>query len=404
MKRIKGICIVACFTCLVSLGLVLAGCGSNKTSANGSQSKGPIVIGAAMAFTGYAATWDAPVYAAAELAVADINAKGGVLGRQLKLVKADMKSDPAQGPLAASQVLDAGAQAVIVTTDFDAGSPAALVAQSRGVISFSGAISPKFGPLGVGDLAYSFSDASMTEGAVGAEFAISKGWKTVWVLTDQTSNADTDYSKYFIEAYTKLGGKVLGHDVFKNDDASIAAQIAHVQSLSPQPDCIQVSSYSPGGPAALRQIRAAGVNLPMIGCEDWDGTYWMAAIPGVKDVYGTVPRSEFGDDPDQKVNEFFARLEKSMNKKILDSSLSIGGYSIIQVYAKAVEMAGSTDPKAVSQALNTLTDFPALSGPYTYTATQHIPIGRPMTMISFFNGTGHFAARITPTYTPTYTP
>jgi branched-chain amino acid transport system substrate-binding protein len=406
MKRYGWMGLTTCLVVLVGLCLALAGCGSSSSDTGSSGSspgtKDPIVIGAPMGFTGFMVTWDGPVYAAAQLAVDDINAAGGVLGRQLKLEKADTKSDPAVAPLATSQVLDSGAKVVIVSTDFDAGSPAALVAQSQGIISASGAVSPKFGVQGVGDMAFSFSDSATTEAAVGAQFAWDKGWKTAYTLTDVTVAAERDFSKYFSESFTKLGGKVIAEDVFKNDDQSIAAQITHFKSLNPQPDMMVLASYAPGGPAALRQIRAAGINVPVVGADDWDGVFWLDAVPGVKDVYGIVPNSQFGDDPDPKVNEFFARLSKSLGKDYVDSSLAIGGYCWVQVYAHAVETAGTTDPAAVTKALNSLTDFPALSGPYTYTPENHILLGRAMTVIGFYDNTGHFVQRTKPTYVPTY--
>jgi len=406
MKRYRWMVLAACLVVLAGLSLAVVSCGSsgdgNGGQGDGSASKEPIVIGAPMGFTGFMVTWDGPVYAAAQLAVEDINKAGGVLGRQLKLVKADTKSDPAVAPLATSQVLDSGAQVIIVSTDFDAGSPAALVAQSQAKISSSGAVSPKFGVQGVGDMAYSFSDSSTTEAAVGAQFAYNKGWKTAYTLTDVTVAAERDFSQYFAETYTRLGGKVLAKDVFKNDDQSIAAQITHFKSLDPQPDMMVLASYAPGGPAALRQIRAAGINVPVVGADDWDGVFWLDAVPGVKDVYGIVPNSQFGDDPDPKVNEFFARLSKSLGKEYVDSSLAIGGYCWVQVYAHAVETAGTTDPAAVKKVLDSLTDFQALSGAYTYTAEDHILYGRAMTVIGFSDNTGHFIERTQPSYVPPY--
>jgi len=393
-----------CLACLVGLSLVLAGCGSGgTTSASPSAaSQDPIIIGAAMGFTGFMVTWDDPVYQAALLAIDDINAKGGVLGRQLQMVRADTKSDQAQGPLAASEVLDKGAQMVIVSTDFDMGSPAALVAQSKGAVSFSGAVSPMFGVQGVGDLAFSSSDSSTTEAAVGATFAISKGWKTAYILVDETVAAERDFGKYFEVSYTELGGKVVGQDTFKNDDQSIAAQITHLQSLSPQPSMMVLASYAPGGPAALRQIRAAGIDIPVVGADDWDGVFWLEAVPGVKDVYGCVPRSLYGDDPDPEVNSFYQRVEDALGKPV-DSSLAIGGYTAVQAYAAAVEKAGSTDGKAVAAALEQLVDYPTISGPVTYTATDHIIYGREMTVVGFFEGNGHFVERVLPENVPPYT-
>jgi branched-chain amino acid transport system substrate-binding protein len=396
---------LACLAVLAVIALVLTGCGSGDDGAATGEDTGtsePIVVGAAQGFTGFMVTWDVPVYNAALLAIEDINADGGVLGRQVKMIDADTKSDVSLGPTAASQVLDEGAVMLLVSTDFDMGSPSALVAQNAGVPSFSGAVSPMFGAQGVGDLAFSSSDSATEEAAAGAQFAYNKGWRNVYILVDETVAAERDYGKYFEEAFTHLGGTVAGRDVFKNDDQSIAAQITHFKSLSPAPDVMVLASYAPGGPAALRQIRAAGIDIPVIGADDWDGVFWLEAVPGVKDVYGCVPRSMFGDDPDPAVNEFFKRLEKKVGKPI-DSSLAIAGYTAIQLWANAVEEAGTTEGKAVGKALEQTTNFPTITGEVSYTATDHIIYGRDMTIIGFWDGTGHFVERVTPEFTPEYT-
>lgn len=391
---------------VVALAAALTACGSDESSGDTSSaspaSSEPIVIGAAMGFTGFMVTWDDPVYQAALLAIDDLNAKGGVLGRQLTMVRADTKSDQALGPVAASEVLDKGAQMVLVSTDFDMGSPAALVAQQKGVVTFSAAVSPMFGVQAIGNMAFSSSDSSTMEAAEGAKFALDKGWKTAYILVDETVAAERDYGKYFEEAFTQQGGAVVGQDTFKNDDQSIAAQITHFKSLSPTPDVIVLASYAPGGPAALRQIRSAGIDQPVIGADDWDGNFWLEAVPGVKDVYGSVPRSLFGDDPDPKVNDFYARVEKALGKPV-DSSLAIGGYTAVEAWAQAVEAAGTTEGAAVSKALESLQDASTISGPVTYTATDHIIYGREMTIIGFSDGSGHFVTRVQPEVVPTYT-
>jgi len=109
-----------------------------------------VVVGGAVALSGFIAPYDDP-HKGAILAIDELNAAGGVLGKQIKWVAADTKSDPAQGANAAIDVLEQGAQLVIVTCDYDFGSPAAITAQSRGVMSFSlCAGDPKFGVQGIG--------------------------------------------------------------------------------------------------------------------------------------------------------------------------------------------------------------------------------------------------------------
>ena len=87
----------------------------------------PIVIGFATATTGWIAPYDNGVKAA-EMAIEEINAKGGLLGRKLVSVYSDTKSDRAQGAKAGLDVIQKGADLVVVTCDYDMGAPAGLAA------------------------------------------------------------------------------------------------------------------------------------------------------------------------------------------------------------------------------------------------------------------------------------
>jgi branched-chain amino acid transport system substrate-binding protein len=152
---------------LLAAGIALASCGNASPTSTASGQ--PIVIGAAVALTGGFSAYDLGGVAAEKIAIADQNAKGGVLGGQLSLVTSDTKSDRAIGPQAALEVLSKGAKLVITQGDFDFGSPAALVAQNKGVPAFSFAASPKYGVQDIGNLAFSINTATNEEGAVAAE-------------------------------------------------------------------------------------------------------------------------------------------------------------------------------------------------------------------------------------------
>ncbi len=83
------------------------------------QAEDPIIIGAAIAQSGVVAPYDDGPAKAMEIAIEEINAKGGLLGRQLKIIYSDTKSDIAYGATAAQDVIDKGAQMVVVTCDYD---------------------------------------------------------------------------------------------------------------------------------------------------------------------------------------------------------------------------------------------------------------------------------------------
>src|SRR4051795_7152902 len=102
-----------------SLGWILAAGALALSAGARAEDAKPIVIGAAIAQSGFIAAYDTDPAKAAEMAIEDLNAKGGVLGRPLKMMYRDTKSDIAGGAVAAQELLDAGAKVIIVTGDFD---------------------------------------------------------------------------------------------------------------------------------------------------------------------------------------------------------------------------------------------------------------------------------------------
>jgi len=87
------------------------------------------VFGLVMSFSGWFAPIDADTIAGAKLAVAEINAAGGVLGQPIEVVEFDNKSEPPLGADGAVDVIGKGAKAILFPSDFDFGAPGAYVAQ-----------------------------------------------------------------------------------------------------------------------------------------------------------------------------------------------------------------------------------------------------------------------------------
>jgi branched-chain amino acid transport system substrate-binding protein len=92
-----------------------------------------VLIGAATSFSGWMAAFDTSPTHAAEIAIQDINAAGGVLGKKLRLVHIDTKTDAAQTARAAQDLVKQGVKMTLTACDFDSGAPAALVTQQAGI-------------------------------------------------------------------------------------------------------------------------------------------------------------------------------------------------------------------------------------------------------------------------------
>jgi branched-chain amino acid transport system substrate-binding protein len=346
------------------------------------------VFGLVMSFSGWFAPVDADTIAGAKLAVADVNAAGGVLGQPIEVVEFDNKSEPPLGADGAVDVIGKGAKAILFPSDFDFGAPGAYVAQQKDVIAFSGASDPKFGVQGVGPLAYSTSNASQAQGALLAEWAYKqKGWKNAYVLLDNTIAYTKSLCASFATRWTELAGKegLLGQDTFLNNDPSIAAQVTRITGLSKKPDLVFFCSYAPGGPSAIRQMRAAGIDAAIVTGESLDGDYWIGSVPDLSNFYVISYGSKYGDDPDAEVNGFFKRFEAKYNKKA-DVSYGLRGYAAVQAWAIAAKQAGSLDGAKVAAALDTFDKKSLVIGPTTYTPKLHIQTTRPMAILQATNG------------------
>jgi branched-chain amino acid transport system substrate-binding protein len=349
----------------------------------------PIIIGAAIALSGVVAPYDEGPAKAMEVAVDEINAKGGVLGRPLKIIYSDTKSDIAYGSTAAQDVIDKGAAMVVVTCDYDYGGAAATVADQKGLIAFSTcAGDPKFGPAGIGPNAFTMATGAPGQAALMAEWAYNvKGWRTAYVLLETTIAFDATWADTFKKRWIELAGpdSLLGEDTFGGEDPQIASQITRIKSLPKAPDVIALCSFPPGGQAALRQIRAAGLNEPIVGSESWDGDFWLEAIPDLSNMYIVTYASVFGTDPRPAMQEFMKKYEAKHGARPITSH-AVTGYSVIEAWTKAVEKAGTLETDKVREALQSFKAEPLLAGPTTYTTDAHINMQRDMIVLRVEKG------------------
>ena len=161
-----------------------------------------------------------------------------------------------------------------------------------------------------------------------------------------------------------------GSDTFKNDDASIASQITRIKSLPKEPDAIMLCTMMPGAVSAIKQIRAAGIKSMILNGSGVDGSYWQNAVPDLSNFYVPVQGSIYGDDPNPKVNEFNKKY-KEVTGGDPSSQYVYPGYVLIDVWAKAVERAKSTDAAAVVAELEKMNGEATLFGPRTFSKDLH---------------------------------
>ncbi|MFC0218192.1 ABC transporter substrate-binding protein [Pseudochelatococcus lubricantis] len=374
-----------------TLGLAFAA-GLGLLSAAGARAEEPIRIGFAIAQSGWLSNYDLPPFRAAVTKIDEINAAGGLLGRQIAYTAADTKTDQERSASIGSEMVNGGVDLLVVSCDYDFGAPAALAANQAGIITISlCAADPKMGVQGVGPYAFTATSAAQAEGVAMAEYARTKmGLKTAYVLEDSIIEYNKSACAGFRSAFTAGGGAaaILGSDTFRNEDPSIAAQITRIKALPAAPDAIYLCSVTPGGASAVRQLRAAGIDTPILASTAMVDNYWLNAVPGLKDFYLPGLMSLYGDDPRPEMATFLEAFRKRWNEPPV-SSYAVLGYSMIEAWARAVEKAGTVKADPVLAVMNSFRDEPFTAGPTTFTDQMHIQLNRPWLIMKVENDSFH---------------
>jgi branched-chain amino acid transport system substrate-binding protein len=370
----------------IALAAVGAGCGGDDDEGGGgtAETEEPIVIGESIGESGFLTAFDLPPSAGAHIAADEINAQGGVEGRKIVFKTIDNQSEANQAFTAAKSLVDQGAQILLGSCNFEQGQPTARVANQDELVMFSYCGGEPRLTQQVGDAnTFTFDMGNETNGvgASMAAFAYKKGFRNVYLLKDTSINYSQQMCDFFDRSWTEnpeySGTSIIATDTFKNEDPSIATQISRIKSSSTEPDAIVLCSYLPGGATALRQMRAAGIDTPVVTGDGMDGTSLFEAVPNLSDFYESVAASVYGDDPEPQVQELVDKY-KARTGKDPEGSYLVFGYSIIQAIQAAVEeTGGSTNGPELRDALESFRNEPLLVGPMTFTETQHVDPFRP---------------------------
>jgi branched-chain amino acid transport system substrate-binding protein len=359
---------------IVCAGLAfgLAACGgddSKSDSSSSSSSKvsggkslackdGALTVGVAKAKSGGSSFFDVAGTRGAKIAFDQINAKGGIKGCQIKVIEGDTKSDPAVAATVAKDLIDKGAQILLVPDDFDLGIAAARVGQKAGVLTLSTAASSTEFAKAVGDKFFNAGPTTEQLGTAQAKFALSKGWKTTYMVVDPGLAYFTEQVTAYTKTYEEGGGKIIGTD--KVDSLSgksdYSATVSKIKSASPQPAVINAQMIFPPIGSFVKQLRAAGIDTPVLG----NVTLQTRELPklvgpaGSNDInYSAQVYFEgAGQDPksDPAIDQFAKDYEAKFGN-FPEQANGPGSYQALMAIAQALQKKDVTDAASAAAAI-----------------------------------------------------
>jgi branched-chain amino acid transport system substrate-binding protein len=386
---------------LLGLGIATLAVVSSLFDSTGAQANETIKIGNAYNLTGGMSSLDVPASNGAKLAAKEINAAGGVLGRQLELVEYDGKTDPATITNIASQLIDSDKVVAIGGfTDSDSALALGPIAQKAGVpFVTAGATSPLL-PSQIGDYMFLAPFGDNVQAAVGAEFSLKNlKAKTSYLLIDKGSEYTVLLGKFFKDAYLKGGGKIALEDTYKTGDKSFAAQITKLKALKTKPAMLFVSALPDDIGTLVKQMRQAGINQPIVGGDGYD-TPLLVEVGGAaaNNVYFTTHALIDEKGGTAAVKKFIAGYKKEFGK-LPDNAFAALGYDTVYLIADAIKRAGATDGKKIRDALAATKGLKTVTGTITYAPGVRVP-AKGVTVIGVKNKALFLAAEMVPTYVP----
>ena len=359
LKKVSALALVA--------GLMLGACG-------GSSSGSTIKIGGGFALTGDESALDLPAANGAKLAVKEINAAGGVLGKQIDFIVHDSQYKMDVTATTAKQFVEQDkVQAMIGYTDTDSVLASGPTFQAAGIPFITvGATSPKI-PTQIGDMMFLAAFGDNVQAAAGAEYSLKNFGKSAYLLWDKGVEYTTLLGAYFKARFIEAGGTIALEDSYDDKATDFSAQIAKVKALSPAPDFLYVAAMPYNVGPLVKQMRDAGITSPIVGGDGYDTPDLVSVAGAASDnvLFSTHALMDTTNGTDA-IKKFIAAYNAEY-KHDPENAFAALGYDTVYLLVDAIKRAGSMDSKALKAAIEGTTNYPGITGAITFAPGSHVP-------------------------------
>jgi len=315
--------------------LALAGCGG--------ASEG-VKIGLLFPMTGPVPTYGKSSQEGAELAIAEWNEKGGVLGKEIEWVLADGGCDGAVATDAANKLIDQdGVKFIVGEVCSSASIPVSEVANPKKVLQISPtSTNPK---VTIGK-PYVFRACFLDpfQGEVLASFAKKDlGASTAAVMYDKGNDYVLGLAEYFKQYFEEMGGNVPVYEAYTADDTDFSAILSKVADANV--DVLFLPDYYNKVNLIGKQAKEKGITATMLGGDGWDSADLdLSAVDG-----GYHSNHYSAADPRPVVQNFLSKYQEKYGKA--PDALAVLAYDATMVLLQSIEKAGTTDTEKVRDAM-----------------------------------------------------
>ncbi|MGN1180839.1 MAG: ABC transporter substrate-binding protein [Suilimivivens sp.] len=326
-----------------------------------------ITIGTISPNTGTLAAYGESVVNAINLAVEEINANGGVLGKNLAVISYDDKGDSTEGANAFNKLVGEDVCAIIgsVTSGVTAGL-APLADESQIVILTPTATADTITESDNYVFRTCFKDSY--QGKMAAKFAAEElGVTKVAILYASGDAYSAGLREAFTEAAAELGLEIVAEESSSStDDTEFSSQLTNIAASGAE-FLFAPYYYNAVGPYIVPQARAAGYEGVIMGADGFDGT--VGTMVDDKTLYNNCYFTNHysPDDTSEAVQTFVKAYTDKYGSESLNA-LGALAYDSVYMLADAIEKAGSTDRTAIRDAMSGMS-FEGVTGSFVLDET-----------------------------------
>jgi branched-chain amino acid transport system substrate-binding protein len=343
--------------CGLAVSLFLNGCSDQGGSTPGAATT--IKVGEYASLTGSEATFGVSSHEGTKLAVDEVNAAGGVLGKQIELITEDNRSTAGESVTIVKKFISRD-KVVAVLGEVASGRSleGAPICQAAGI--------PKISPSStnpdvtkVGDYIFRVCFIDPFQGKLLANFAHKTlKAKKVSVLTDVASAYSVGLGQFFKESFVAAGGEIASEQKYSAKDKDFKAQLTAIKAINP--DAICVPGYYTEAGLIVKQARELGITVPIFGGDGWEAPE-LIKIAGGEALKNTFYSTHFSPAQGTPAAKKFVEAYKARYEGKTPDAMAALGYDSAMALVAAIKNAGSAEPAKIKDAMAS-TDFEGVTG------------------------------------------
>ena len=351
----------------------------------------PIKVGEFASLTGKEAAFGQSSHKGTLLAIEELNATGGVLGRQFELITEDNQSKQGESATIVKKLISRD-QVIALLGEVASGRSleAAPIAQNYKIPMISpSSTNPKVTEMGSYIFRVCFIDPF--QGTAMAKFGKDTlHLKKIALLTSVSSPYSVGLAKYFKETFAKIGGEITIEQKYSEGDKDFKAQLTAIKAANV--DGIFVPGYYTEAALISKQARELEMDYPIFGGDGWEAPQLIEI--GGKAMEGTYYSTHYSpENTSPGVQSFVKKFRARFAGEIPDAMAALG-YDSAMVLADAIKRAGTTDHSKLRAAIAATKNFNGVTGKTTLDSNRNAT--KAAVVITVKDGAFKFVQAINP--------